>query len=382
MSNAAIIALAIAVAVVLAAVVFVTTARRSDVRGAGALSSETRQRDEAARRARSAAEGAATATAGSDVAGQPGTAVAVLTADEAERAGDQARRPTPVLAPPAAPAPWVPPDPEVIGVSRRQFFNRATVTLMATSIGAFTVAGFVAFLWPTKTGGFGQVVSVGKLEDILEGARANSGFFYAPSARTWITEYPAEALPDAETVYDPAIFEGMRDYGLVALYQKCPHLGCRVPGLRVESLVRMPVPRFAVQPGRREEGWTGAARDGPLQHQRRRCGQRERRHRHRLHRTADRHEHNRPGSRRTALHHRSRRTLMLRPRSFVRCAHSLHSDELAERPAAAPQNSSDRTGGAGSDHGRRGDRGAPPFELPPTESAPSAWTEIRGVLLP
>ena len=229
MSNAAIIAIAIAVAVVLAAVVFVTTARRSDVRGAGALSSETRQRDEAARRARSAAEGAATATAGSDVAGQPGTAVAVLTADEAERAGDQARRPTPVLAPPAAPAPWVPPDPEVIGVSRRQFFNRATVTLMATSIGAFTVAGFVAFLWPTKTGGFGQVVSVGKLEDILEGARANSGFFYAPSARTWITEYPAEALPDAETVYDPAIFEGMRDYGLVALYQKCPHLGCRVP---------------------------------------------------------------------------------------------------------------------------------------------------------
>ena len=230
MSSAAIIAVAIAVAVVLAAIVFVTTARRSDVRGAGALSSETRQRDEAARRARVAAEAAAVeGAAGGAEASRPGTAVAVLTADEAERAGEQARRPTPVLAPPAAPAPWVPPDPEVIGVSRRQFFNRATVTLMGTSIGAFTVAGFVAFLWPTATGGFGQVVSVGKLEDILEGARSNSGFFYAPSARTWFTEYPAEALPDAETVYDPAIFAGMRDYGLVALYQKCPHLGCRVP---------------------------------------------------------------------------------------------------------------------------------------------------------
>ena len=230
MSNAAVIAIAIAVAVVLAAVVFVTTARRSDVRGAGALSSETRRRDEAARSARVAAEAAATeSAAGPDEASRPGTAIAVLTADEAERAGEQARRPTPVLAPPAAPAPWVPPDPEVIGVSRRQFFNRATVTLMGTSIGAFTVAGFVAFLWPTATGGFGQVVSIGKLEEIKESARASYGFFYAPSARTWITEYPAEGLPDAETVYDPAIFAGMRDYGLVALYQKCPHLGCRVP---------------------------------------------------------------------------------------------------------------------------------------------------------
>jgi cytochrome b6-f complex iron-sulfur subunit len=230
MSSAAIIAVAIAVAVVLAAIVFVTTARRSDVRGAGALSSETRRRDEAARRARTEAEAAAkTGAAESGEASRPGTAVALLTADEAERAGEQARRPTPVLAPPAAPVPWVPPDPEVIGVSRRQFFNRATVALMGTSIGTFTAAGFIAFLWPTATGGFGQVVSVGKLEDIKEGARASSGFFYAPSARTWFTEYPAEALPKAEAVYDEAILAGMRDYGLVALYQKCPHLGCRVP---------------------------------------------------------------------------------------------------------------------------------------------------------
>ena len=51
----------------------------------------------------------------------------------------------------------------------------------------------------------------------------------------------------------------MRDYGLVALYQKC--LAPRLSGsaLRVEPLVRVPVPRFAVQPSRREEGWTGTA---------------------------------------------------------------------------------------------------------------------------
>jgi cytochrome b6-f complex iron-sulfur subunit len=227
MSSAAIIAIAIAVAILLGAIVFVTTARRSDVRGAGALSNETRRRDESARRARVEAENAATAAAAGE--SRPGTAVAVLTAEEAERAGEQARRPLPVLAAPAAPAPWVPPDPEAIGVSRRQFFNRASVTLMATSIGAFSVASMVAFLWPTATGGFGQVVTIGKLDEIRESARANAGFFYAPAARTWITEYPQGSLPDAESVYDPAIYEGMRDYGLVALYQKCPHLGCRVP---------------------------------------------------------------------------------------------------------------------------------------------------------
>ena len=45
MSSAATIAIAIAAIVVLAAVVLVTSARRSDVRGAGALSRETVKRD-------------------------------------------------------------------------------------------------------------------------------------------------------------------------------------------------------------------------------------------------------------------------------------------------------------------------------------------------
>ena len=36
------------------------------------------------------------------------------------------------------------------------------------------------------------------------------------------------ALPKAETVYSPSQLSGM-EAGVVALYQKCPHLGCRVP---------------------------------------------------------------------------------------------------------------------------------------------------------
>src|SRR5215216_4562840 len=214
MSAAAIIVIAIVAVVILAAIAFVTLARRSDVRGAGALSAETRRRDAAARETRPADEGVEHAP----------------TRQEAERAGQLARYGTGVATvPETAVAPWSPPDPEAIGVSRRQFFNRATVTLMSAGIGSFAAAGFVAFLWPTAKGGFGQPVNVGKLDDIKQGIRDGQGFFYAPSARTWITEYPADALPKARSIYSANILSGMQQGGIVALYQKCPHLGCRVP---------------------------------------------------------------------------------------------------------------------------------------------------------
>ena len=37
-----------------------------------------------------------------------------------------------------------------------------------------------------------------------------------------------DALPKARAVYSPPILDVMA-HGIVALYQKCPHLGCRVP---------------------------------------------------------------------------------------------------------------------------------------------------------
>ena len=43
-----------------------------------------------------------------------------------------------------------------------------------------------------------------------------------------MTAYPAEALPQAEGVYAAPVLAGMQA-GINALYQKCPHLGCRVP---------------------------------------------------------------------------------------------------------------------------------------------------------
>ncbi len=206
MSAAAVIAIVIGVVVVLGAISFLTVARRSDVRGAGALSRETKRRDR---------------DADIDMPASP-------TGRDVERAAVADRTNALVRAEDMAPAVWVPPDPEALGVSRRQFFNRATVGLMGVSLTTFAAAGFVAFLWPIAKGGFGGKVNVGKRDDIIATIRSSGGFFYAPEARAWLTEYPSSALPKAEASYQPAVLKALES-GLIASYQKCPHLGCRVP---------------------------------------------------------------------------------------------------------------------------------------------------------
>ena len=75
--------------------------------------------------------------------------------------------------------------------------STATTRRDERRLGAFAAAGFVAFLWPTATGGFGQPVNIGKVDDVKDGIRDGQGFFYAPSACTWVTAYPADALPKA-----------------------------------------------------------------------------------------------------------------------------------------------------------------------------------------
>src|SRR5262245_8824396 len=100
MSSAAIITIAVGALVVLAAIALVTFVRKSDVRGAGALSRETKRRDRDA-----------------DIDLPPavsGRAVERAAAEE-QRGGGLA---TMTAAPPVV---WTAPDREEIGVTRRQF---------------------------------------------------------------------------------------------------------------------------------------------------------------------------------------------------------------------------------------------------------------------
>jgi cytochrome b6-f complex iron-sulfur subunit len=122
---------------------------------------------------------------------------------------------------------WEPVDEEELGVARRQFLNRGILTLTGLGVGAFGAA-CLGFLWPTGTGGFGGKVGAGAVSDIIADIENKSAPHYVPEARSWVVQYPKADLPAAKKIYSAVTYAGM-EQGLVALYQRCVHLGCRVP---------------------------------------------------------------------------------------------------------------------------------------------------------
>jgi len=129
-------------------------------------------------------------------------------------------------------------DPEAVGVSRRQFFNRGILAAQSLTLGPFGAA-VIGFLWPSLTGGFGGKVKAGALTDILGQIAEKKQPFYVPEARAYINPYPIPALPKAKKAYSESIVAGMQQ-GVVALFQKCPHLGCRVPWCQTSQWFECP----------------------------------------------------------------------------------------------------------------------------------------------
>jgi len=201
--------LGVGAVVVLVLITLVAAAKRRDTQDAtGVLSHETRKRD--------------TALDTTALADGP-------TGKEIERIADAERRgvslePSTTT---AEVAPFVPPDPETVGVARRQFLNRSIVVLFGFALSMFGVQ-VIAFLWPQPKGGFGSKINVGKIEDIQQKITAASGFYYLAEGRMWITAYPTGSIDKAKAVYSDPVLNALA-VGLSPLYQKCPHLGCRVP---------------------------------------------------------------------------------------------------------------------------------------------------------
>src|SRR2546423_5149082 len=202
------IAIAIAVLVALAALVLFTTTRRRDT---GRLSGETRENDRS--------ESPFLPEAEEQLRGR-----------EYERQSALARTAPSTdveVAKETAPVPYVPVDPEIIGVTRRQFFNRSIVAMMGLGLSGFGAA-VLAFLWPKLGGGFGNKITLGKVSDVLQQIDQTRAPVYFPEGRVYINPYPKSALDKAKKSYSAAVLPGM-EAGVVALYQKCVHLGCRVP---------------------------------------------------------------------------------------------------------------------------------------------------------
>ena len=212
--------IAIPVLLVLAAVMIFATGRKraaSDAEGhvTGTLSAETRQRDESV------------AAGGVDDV-EDGSTEARERAEETRKAIGSGGA-APATRGTTAVAERPPVDEEELGISRRQFFNRGILVTMAISLGAFGAAA-ISFLYAKSAGGFGGKIDAGiSLTDVIAYNNDKKEPYYVPEARSYLVPYPKTAVPKAKKVpqYAP-VLPGM-EAGIVALYQKCVHLGCKVP---------------------------------------------------------------------------------------------------------------------------------------------------------
>lgn len=185
------------------AIVSVAWRRSGDVGETGTLDRKAMRRDRKAERDR-AAEAAAT---------------------------EETEEPEPELVP-AGPTPIDPLaereeiDAETFGVTRRQFFNRGILGIFGLFLAQFGIAS-LAFMWPKlKAGGFGSRVNAGKVDDLRIAATTPDGRaqpVFVSAAQAYIIPFTGEL--------EGSSFEGLPVIagGLMALWQRCVHLGCRVP---------------------------------------------------------------------------------------------------------------------------------------------------------
>ncbi len=181
----------------------------------GALDKRAIKRDLAARRQREAESSS------------EGGGVATLVDEEPADVPDPEPAPDPILDREELTA-------EQFGVTRRKFFNRAILGLFGGAFLGGLGISFLAFLWPKLSGGFGSPIAVGAVDDLRRAIAQADGTFtpkFVAAAQAWIVPW-TRSEGTAGTSFDglPVIAGGEGgELPLMALWQKCVHLGCRVP---------------------------------------------------------------------------------------------------------------------------------------------------------
>ncbi|HEX2027063.1 MAG TPA: Rieske 2Fe-2S domain-containing protein [Nitriliruptorales bacterium] len=117
-------------------------------------------------------------------------------------------------------------------VKRRDFLRVALLAGTAGGLGAFGAAS-LGFLWPSLAEGFGAKLNVSEqvgqsAQEILADIEGEKAPLEFPSGRLYVVTWDP-GIAGAEEAYgeDHVILDNGK--GLMALYQKCVHLGCRVP---------------------------------------------------------------------------------------------------------------------------------------------------------
>lgn len=115
--------------------------------------------------------------------------------------------------------------PEESGVTRRQFFNRAISATFFAFLGMQGIY-YLAFMWPKLSGGFGSDVDAGDVGEIQTAVFASDGSIlpmFVPEAKAYIVPAPSSS------VSEQFAGQSVATDNLMALFQRCVHLGCRVP---------------------------------------------------------------------------------------------------------------------------------------------------------
>ncbi|MEX2419638.1 MAG: ubiquinol-cytochrome c reductase iron-sulfur subunit [Acidimicrobiia bacterium] len=117
-------------------------------------------------------------------------------------------------------------DADAMGVTRRQFFNRGLGGVFGLFLAQFGIAA-LAFMWPKlRAGGFGSKINAGRAEDLAVQVFLSDGRvspLFVPAAQSYVVPFQGDTAGTS--------FEGLPVVagGLMALWQRCVHLGCRVP---------------------------------------------------------------------------------------------------------------------------------------------------------
>ena len=111
-------------------------------------------------------------------------------------------------------------------ITRKQFLGKALGGTFGAFMGIQALA-WLGFLWPKVSGGFGSKVDAGKIEDLKNQIIQADGSVipaFIPEARAYVFPFSESTAGDSQFTDGSTIADG-----LVAVYQRCVHLGCRVP---------------------------------------------------------------------------------------------------------------------------------------------------------
>ena len=132
--------------------------------------------------------------------------------------------------------------PPVGEITRRSFMRR----MLGVGVGILSlefIGGSLAFLWPNLSEGLGADITLGTADDIntifgewAEGLpyiynQANLFFVNVPASKARVEGNGTVSSPVADPGADVSEELPIADRSVIALWRKCPHLGCQVPQL-------------------------------------------------------------------------------------------------------------------------------------------------------